>query len=280
MSHTIIFMDVDGTLCDDTGRVPESAAMAIKAARKNGHLVYLCTGRSKSELNEEIMSIGFDGLIGAGGGYVESNGEVLSHLKFEKETMLDLIDFLDENGVAYYLESNDGLFSSKNCISTMNEIVFSDIDQASEDYQSLRSTLDVFCSYLTEKNDSIDYSTINKVSFINNQVPFEVVQEKFGTEFNVMRSTVPVFGKNSGEIVLKGIHKGVAIAQLLEHLNEEVSRTMAYGDAHNDIEMFELVNVGVAMGNASEDLKKIADDLTTAHNQDGIYQSFKKYQLI
>lgn len=46
----VIFLDVDGTLCNYEGVIPESAKQAIKQARKNGHKVYICTGRSRAEV--------------------------------------------------------------------------------------------------------------------------------------------------------------------------------------------------------------------------------------
>ena len=46
----IIFLDVDGTLVDYENHLPDSALTAIRAARKNGHCVYLCTGRSRAEV--------------------------------------------------------------------------------------------------------------------------------------------------------------------------------------------------------------------------------------
>lgn len=80
-SSKIIFIDIDGTLLMENGMVPESAVQACKQARENGHLLYLCTGRSKAEIYDYIWEIGFDGLIGAAGGYVESGGEMLYHKK-------------------------------------------------------------------------------------------------------------------------------------------------------------------------------------------------------
>ena len=64
MSRKIIFLDVDGTLVDYDNRIPESAIQAIRQARENGHLVYVCTGRSKAEMPEEIWAVGLDGMIG------------------------------------------------------------------------------------------------------------------------------------------------------------------------------------------------------------------------
>jgi Cof subfamily protein (haloacid dehalogenase superfamily) len=116
MDRKIIFIDVDGTLVgfNDKGEyIPESAVTAIHQARANGHKVYLCTGRSKGELYDYIMEIGFDGVVGAAGGFVESDGEMIFHKPLPVETVHELMDFFQENQVHYYLESNAGLFCEK-----------------------------------------------------------------------------------------------------------------------------------------------------------------------
>ena len=56
MSRKIIFLDVDGTLVDYDNRIPESAIQAIRQARGNGHLIYVCTGRSKAEMPQELYA--------------------------------------------------------------------------------------------------------------------------------------------------------------------------------------------------------------------------------
>ena len=63
----IIFIDVDGTLVDYDGNIPGSAVKAIRAARANGHRVYISTGRSKAEVYQDIWDIGLDGMIGGNG---------------------------------------------------------------------------------------------------------------------------------------------------------------------------------------------------------------------
>jgi len=81
----IIFIDIDGTLVNEKGMIPESAKLAVRKARENGHLIYLCTGRSKGEIFDDILSVGFDGLIGAAGCYIEVEQETLFHEKFKKK---------------------------------------------------------------------------------------------------------------------------------------------------------------------------------------------------
>lgn len=75
-----IFVDVDGTLLDNTQQIPESAVYAIQNARKNGHYVFLNTGRCKAELFESILDVGFDGIICSSGGYIEYEGQCIRHL--------------------------------------------------------------------------------------------------------------------------------------------------------------------------------------------------------
>ena len=67
----LIFLDVDGTLVDYHNRIPESAIKAIRQAREKGNLVYVCTGRSKAEMQPELWEIGLDRMIGGNGSYVE-----------------------------------------------------------------------------------------------------------------------------------------------------------------------------------------------------------------
>ena len=80
MDHRkIIFLDVDGTLVDYKGKIPESAAAAVCLARQRGHKVYICTGRSRAEVYSEIWDIGLDGMNGGNGNYIEDNGQVVMH---------------------------------------------------------------------------------------------------------------------------------------------------------------------------------------------------------
>ena len=58
----IVFLDVDGTLIDYDGTLPESTKRAISKARENGHLAVIVTGRSRSHIEEPILDIGFDGI--------------------------------------------------------------------------------------------------------------------------------------------------------------------------------------------------------------------------
>ena len=280
LERKIIFIDVDGTLCNDSGLVPESAAIAIKQARKNGHLVYLCTGRSKAEIYDFIFDIGFDGIIGAGGGFVEIGSEVLYHKKVSEENVKHLVDFFNEHNVNFYIESNGGLYASKNLIPQLEKCIYGDVENDPIAKGKRENTPDHFIQALITGED-LYRNDVNKACFLEpKDISFEEIKNEFKNEFEVIHCTVPVFGDDSGELGVPGVHKATAIEILLKHLNIDVKDTIAIGDGMNDAEMFEFCALGIAMGNAKPGLKEIADEITDTHDEGGIYNSFKNHNLI
>jgi len=276
----IIFLDVDGTLCNDKGLVPKSAAIAVKEARKNGHLIYLCTGRSKAELYDFIMDIGFDGVIGAGGGYVQVGDEMLYHMKVSEENVKHLVDFFNKNSVNFYIESNGGLYASENLIPQLEKCIYGDVENDPIARERKENNPDHFIEALILGED-LYRNDVNKACFLEpDNISFEDIKKEFENEFEVIHCTVPAFGDDSGELGVPGVHKATAIEKLLNHLNISKENTIAIGDGMNDAEMFNYCALSIAMGNAKQGLKDIADEITDTHDEGGIYNSFKKHGLI
>lgn len=274
MREKVVFIDVDGTLCNDLGLVPESAKQAIHKAQANGHKMYLCTGRSKPELYDFIMDIGFNGLIGAGGGYVESENEILLHRKFTPKDLSDILDFFHDKGIDYYIESNDGMYASEHCIERLRKVE-RDVAAQGNDANGIK----IFTDTLLPGKADHQYENVNKICFLDNGVPIQEVKNRFDSVFTIIDCTVPMFGANSGEVILKGVDKATAMKLLLEHLQVDISDTLAIGDGMNDVIMLDYAHIGIAMGNAAEGLKAMADDITLTHDEGGIYASFIKYGL-
>lgn len=93
--------------------MPPSAGDAVRAARKAGHVVVLCTGRFRAEIYPELWEIGVDGLIDGNGSYVELNEKVLLHQLIPETEEHAIADWLHERGLEFFLESNNGLFASE-----------------------------------------------------------------------------------------------------------------------------------------------------------------------
>lgn len=264
----IIFIDVDGTLMLEDHTILSSTIEACKKAKAKGHLLFLCTGRSKAELFENILEIGFDGMICAGGGYVEINEKMLFHKKVSKEAVRYLVDYFNQHKVDFYLESNGGLFGSENCLAHVMKA--SGVNKK-EDHP--------FTAVLIE-NENLYREDINKVCFLQPSIPFEEIRKEFEKDFEVLQCTIPIFGDDSGELAVKGVNKSNAIQATLEALQMDQSETVGIGDGMNDYDMLAFCDVGIAMGNAKEELKVIADYVTSDIEEDGFYQAFEQYHLI
>lgn len=283
MDKKIIFFDVDGTLVDvrpSREYIPESTIKAIQQTRKNGNLCFLCTGRSKAEIYPHIMEVGFDGIIGAGGGFVEIGENMLYHKKVSQKAINHVVDFFDKNKFDYYIESNGGLYASQNLIPRLESILYGDLENDEEARRKKKEEPSHFIPSLIQGCD-LHRSDVNKICFLEKiDMPFEIIKKEFENEFNVIRCTVPSFGDNSGELSVIGVNKASAIDTLIKHLDIKKENTYAFGDGMNDADMLEYCQYGIAVGNAKEGLKEIADEVTDDIADNGIYNSMKKHGLI
>ena len=89
--------------------------------------------------------------------------------------------------------------------------------------------------------------------------------------------TVPFFGKESGEIAVKGNDKSTAIHMVLDNLNLTKSDAISFGDANNDLAMFRACGYNVAMGNGTDELKAAAHEVTQSVEDNGVAKSLIKH---
>lgn len=272
MNKQFIFLDIDGTLVDYNGHLPESAVRAVRAARQAGHQVFTCSGRSKSEVYPYLWDIGLDGFIGANGGYIEHGGQVVFHQVFSAEQSRQLVDWLTAKGLAFYLECNSGLYASPNFLEQAATI-YGEANQENQD--RVRAILPGLVYGADLYRDDV-----NKISFrLPDLALLEEAQAAFPwTEVGSWSGTGSTV--EFGDFGQAGIHKAAAIERLLAHLGADVTNTIAFGDASNDHTMFEFCQVGVAMGNASQELKAQADLVTADVTDDGLYKAFAHLGLL
>ena len=81
------------------------------------------------------------------------------------------------------------------------------------------------------------------------------------------------------EINAPGVTKGSALLALAKHLGLARSQLMAMGDSGNDLAMLQAAGLGVAMGNATEEVKAAADAVSADNNHDGVAVAIEKYVL-
>ena len=273
----VIFIDVDGTLLTYENVLPKSAVEAIRTARKNGHKIYISTGRSRAEVYGYIWDIGLDGMIGGNGSYVESDGKVIMHQVIPFDEAKHIVDWLHSRKLEFYLESNAGLFASEN-FETRGEPVMQEYSARKGKDKKITVREGFPEMIFGEKNLYRD--DLNKVSFIleSYQDYLDAVKEfpelKVGTWGGAGETAL------FGDMGVKDITKAHAIEVLLKYLGADKKDTIAFGDAKIDIPMLEYCEVGVAVGSGGDEIKAMADFVTDAVEDDGIYNAFKKLNLI
>ncbi len=272
----ILFIDVDGTLVDYHNRLPDSAVAAIRAARGAGHRVYLCTGRSRAEMPDELWDIGIDGMVGGNGNYVEDAGQVVLHQTLTGQECRAIVDWLHGRGLEFYLETNDRLFASEHFdeIATPVMALYSARKGAPVPETAGAGFHGMVFGGGLYRDD------VNKVSYVLSSYDDHLAaRDSFpGLQHGTWggRDAEALFG----DIGPSGITKAHAVDALLAHLRADHADTIAFGDATVDIPMFQACAVGVAMGNASDDVKNVATLITEDVEDDGLAKSFSSLALI
>lgn len=277
----IIFIDVDGTLVNYEGKLPDSAITAIRAARKNGHRIYITTGRSRAEVYEELWDIGLDGMIGGNGSYVEVHEQVILHRLITPEQARRIVDWLHERGLEFYLESNNGLFASEHFEQAGQAAVQEYAHRKGCPDSNNMTVRDAFPEMIFGlKGNELYRDDLNKVSYLLNSYQ----------DFLDTKSMFPDLENNTwggdgetalfGDLGVKNITKASAIDVLLQHLDASLTDTIAIGDAKIDIPMFEVCAYSVCMGNGGPEAKAAADYVTDDVDQDGLYKAFEYLGLL
>lgn len=267
-----IFLDIDGTLVDYDTKIPDSAVTAIRQARAQGHQVFICSGRSRAEIYPELWDIGLDGFIGGNGCYIEYQNQVLYHQMFTEADCRALVDWLNQRGLGFYLECNSGLYASPNFVEEAATI-YGEASPAHQD--RIRAMFpDMIYGADLYRDD------LNKISFrLHSEEDYQAAKVDFPwTAVGFWSGTGG--GMEFGEFGQKGIDKATAIAHLIDHLGANQTATIAFGDGSNDLTMLNYCQTGVAMGNASDALKEVADLVTARVDQDGLFKGFEALGLI
>lgn len=269
-----LFFDIDGTLIDFSGKIPRSAIEALKAVRKAGHRIFLCTGRSVCQLQDALKEITFDGMVAASGGYVVCDGEEIFH---------HYMPVSDVEKVVKQFRDDDTMFS---CQMTDRAILEKDNRERFIDLFRRRGTVSeeqiqkVFpeSRRVAAVEDYID--RIEKIIYNESIRTVGELRELFGSTIEVTAMSFDNTDAYSGEITTYGINKAYGIQKVLDYYGGTVENTIGFGDGPNDFEMIEFVHTGVVMGNGIDELKAKADYVTTSIMEDGIKHALEHLKLI
>jgi hypothetical protein len=239
-----VFIDIDGTLTDDNGTNPKNAEI-IKKARSMGHYVFVNTGRAKSWISDELLgNIEFDGIISGMGSRIEIGKNVI----FEKNISQDFV-----------YECAKHFWNTKNCFfisGAEKGFILNPIPYFKNWHFSDIESPDAFNGiYKNEK--------IQKLEMFGNQIA-ESDKQFFGKELDVYDHGGYI------ECASRGCTKSKALKTVLDYLGIKKEHSIAIGDSVNDMDMLENAGISVAVENAIDDVKKIADFISVPCSDGGV----------
>lgn len=279
----IAFLDVDGTILEHGTAIADSTITAIRTARENGHLVYLCTGRAAGDIHEKVREIGYDGAITNGGAYAVRGDELLFADPMPREDTDRLIAYFEAEDIDYFLQSNEAVYASEGVGAMLDEYFAERRKRHLEDARRLGQTdvVDPKPIVTYRPVGEADLDAIAKTTFISKRSDsVDKAQADLGERFHVIPGSIPLPGGSNGEIGLAGTNKGSAIVRVLDILGLDAADAIGIGDSWNDAEMFDVVGTPVAMGNADPALKERAGNVTTDVLDDGVWNAFVKLGLV
>lgn len=254
----IAAFDVDNTLFDYRNMcVPASTVAALNRLQEKGIRIVIASSRAYSELSEDLICrIHPDYYVGASGQSVQNaNGSLLYAQRFTMEQTDAVVRAAEEYGLGLTLKYEDCT-----CIYTHPEEmwkVFSNIGAP--------KCPTVYCP---SKDWHIKKLPLG-FSFAGEQAACGKMREALETSCPDLR--VEMYGNNVvADVFQKNFSKKSALAWLLSSLELSCKNIICFGDGTNDIEMIRWAGVGVAMGNACQSLKYIADRICPASWEDGI----------
>ena len=273
MNRKLIFLDIDGTLVSDMRAPSALATKAVRRARTNGHLVFLCTGRNMAIIGKDIMDVGFDGVIASAGGHVEVGDKVLFDSLLAEEIIQECLSVFHAHGIYCRIESPEGIFTDPQMESLLRT---AKPDRSNSELIRMQREIEAGIPILPY--ESYPGNGAYKICFTSTGLEaVEETKKYLGDRFEYV---VHPYGRSTscfnGEIIRKGVDKGSGMEQVCRYYGMRMEDTVAFGDSTNDNEMMKCAGISVAMGNACEELKHMADVVCRNVWDDGIYYEFER----
>lgn len=261
LNKSILFFDIDGTiLSEKTHIISSDTKEAIEAARKNGHLAFINTGRTLEELDHRILSLEFDGFVCGCGTYITHGDRVLLNNLLTKECKESVLKDIKECKLEACLEGITTVYFDSNSTNTK-------VCKLRESMKARNINLGTF------DDDTIDFTkfTIQVLDESDYKTFYERQKDNF---------TFIDRGNLFYEIVPKGFSKATGIQFLLDYFNLNLDDAYAFGDSSNDLPMLEYVPNSIAMGNADPSLLPFVSYVTKDVDENGIRHALEHYKLI
>lgn len=268
MEKKILVLDLDGTLTNNEKKITPRTKKALMQMQEQGHTVVLASGRPTPgvyRVADELELAKYNGyILSYNGGRINrcSDMETIYKQVLPDDIVPELFALADELGIGMMT------YSKKEIVANLHN----------DEYMELEAFINHLEIGHYEKPLEHLTGSVNKcLGTAPVDIAPEIVkkyEEKFGDRISVSRSE-PFFI----ELVPLGIDKAASLAKLCEVLGVTRDSMIACGDGFNDISMIEYAGFGVAMANAQEPVKKVADYVTLSNEEDGVAHVIEKFIL-
>lgn len=232
----------------------------------------VCSGRSRFQIYDALLELGFSGIVGGAGAFVEDEGKEFYHAYIDEEHRKSSFDYLESNGFLFCYQADDGVVLNQRSCDGMLK-VYRDAGMSKERLDRLIGRMHLTEEpWKNEKNEKIIYY----------DAPFPVAKVHADMEpyFDAVAISLDGMGDFAGEIGINGINKATGMERYLNHVGISRENCIAIGDGPNDLQMMEYAGISVAMGNARDEVKRLADMVTDHIDEDGILHAFERLGLI
>lgn len=253
----IAFFDIDGTILG-MGKpdLTEKTKEALNKLQQNGVKISLATGRTLMTI-PEFNGVNFDMTVAFNGSVCKVGDKVILNKTIPSHEVHKIIE--NATGMGKYL-----------AIATKSRIVTNGCDEPLREYLEIA------------KLDATPSEEFNEA------LKEEVYQMMIGCEKSkwndllagTNEALIAAWWDCAVDIIPKGSGKGNAVKKVVEHLGLSQEEALAFGDGGNDVDMLQAAGTGVAMGNASDNVKAVADEVCKSVDEDGVYYYLKEKGLI
>lgn len=257
-----LFFDIDGTLVSfKTHAIPASTIEALTLAHEKGIQIFIATGRPTLIINNlgELQNRGLiDGYITMNGGYCYVGDKIIYKSPIPETDVQTMARISREKGYA--------------CIFVGEHEAW--VCQPDDELRQ------IFYNFLGVKEfpevsfeEATSHEIYQLTPFFSAEDEKEIAPQMPNSEFGRWYHTFV-------DITAKGNTKQNGIDQFIKHFGFTLEETMAFGDGGNDIGMLRHAGIGIAMGNAKDDVKASADYVTATVDEDGIFKAMKHFGII
>lgn len=282
----LLALDLDGTLLNSQGKIPEENKLAIRRAEEKGVLVTIATGRRFRDARPVALEIGFNAPILTHNGALIKYADSLDTLKvslIENETTKEILRVGREFGgdalvsadpkgkgtLLYDTISDDNLPLQK-------YIVWSKHLHGDEAEEAVH--------HVEKLEDVLDDNEIIHISYSGNCKPMyelqQILEFELKTSVNVLATIYPKLDFTLLDILPPNTSKGTGLDILARHNKLSHEQIMVCGDNFNDLGMLEYAGTSVVMGNADSSLLEREEFYTTlSNNENGVAAAINKHIL-